>query len=36
MNKTTTDNLDLGPLDGPVLIFGGPYSNLHATAALKV
>lgn len=25
---------DLGQLDGPVLIFGGPYSNLQATRAL--
>jgi predicted phosphodiesterase len=25
---------DLGQLDGPVLIFGGPYSNLQATHAL--
>lgn len=25
---------DLGPLDGPVLVFGGPYGNLEATAAL--
>lgn len=30
-----TDVLDLGALDGPVLVFGGPYSNLHATRALK-
>ena len=35
MSDTSTDILDLGPLDGPVLIFGGPYSNLHATTALK-
>jgi hypothetical protein len=26
--------LDLGRLDGPVLAFGGPYSNLRATRAL--
>jgi hypothetical protein len=26
---------DLGPLEGPVLVFGGPYSNLRATAALR-
>ncbi len=26
--------LDLGPLDGPVLCFGGPYSNAQATQAL--
>ncbi|MFQ5785633.1 MAG: metallophosphoesterase family protein [Alphaproteobacteria bacterium] len=25
---------DLGPLDGPVLAFGGPYGNLEATRAL--
>ena len=25
---------DLGVLDGPVLLFGGPYSNLHALEAL--
>lgn len=25
---------DLGVLDGPVLLFGGPYSNLQATQAL--
>ena len=27
--------LDLGTLDGPVLIFGGPYSNLAATQAMR-
>ena len=26
--------LDLGEIDGPVLVFGGPYSNLQATRAL--
>lgn len=26
--------LDLGKLDGPVLVFGGPYSNLQATEAM--
>lgn len=26
--------LDLGDLEGPVLVFGGPYSNLEATQAL--
>jgi predicted phosphodiesterase len=26
--------LDLGPLDGPVLVFGGPYGNLEATQAV--
>lgn len=36
MNTTPTNNLDLGQMDGPVLIFGGPYSNLHATSALKI
>ena len=27
-------HLDLGPLDGPVLLFGGPYSNVQALDAL--
>ena len=27
--------LDLGPLEGPLLIFGGPYGNLPATKALR-
>lgn len=27
--------LDLGPLDGPVLLFGGPYGNLQATRAIR-
>ena len=26
--------LDLGELSGPVLVFGGPYSNLQATSAM--
>lgn len=26
--------IDLGELVGPILLFGGPYSNLHATRAL--
>jgi len=26
--------LDLGPIDGPVLCFGGPYSNVQATDAM--
>ena len=26
---------DLGSLEGPLLIFGGPYGNLPATAALR-
>jgi predicted phosphodiesterase len=26
---------DLGDLDGPVLVFGGPYGNLEATRALR-
>ena len=29
------DNLDLGKLDGQLLVFGGPYSNLAATLALR-
>jgi predicted phosphodiesterase len=28
-------NLDLGLLNGPVLLFGGPYSNLAATEAMQ-
>ncbi|MHC5035572.1 MAG: metallophosphoesterase family protein, partial [Planctomycetota bacterium] len=28
------DILDLGDFDEPVLVFGGPYSNLEATRAL--
>lgn len=35
MSTTKKDVLDLGQMDGPVLVFGGPYSNLHATTALK-
>ena len=27
---------DLGALDGPLLLFGGPYSNLQATQALRI
>ena len=27
--------MDLGKLSGPVLIFGGPYSNLAATRAMQ-
>lgn len=26
---------DLGALDGPLLVFGGPYSNLRATRAMR-
>ena len=26
--------LDLGPVSGPVVVFGGPYSNLQATLAM--
>ena len=29
-----TNNLDLGDITEPLLVFGGPYSNLHATNAL--
>ncbi len=29
------NELDLGPLDGPVLVFGGPYSNLEAAQAIR-
>lgn len=31
---TPTPTTDMGPLNGPVLIFGGPYSNLAATRAI--
>ncbi len=31
---TLSPVLDLGPLDGPVLCFGGPYSNAQATEAV--
>ncbi len=34
MRKPSTD-LNLGRLTGPVLIFGGPYSNLAATQAMR-
>ncbi len=27
--------LDLGQIEGPILLFGGPYSNLQATQAIK-
>ncbi len=30
----TDSTLDLGALDGPVLVFGGPYGNREATEAL--
>lgn len=29
------DSLNLGRLSGPVLVFGGPYSNLAATEAMR-
>ncbi|WP_029918113.1 metallophosphoesterase family protein [Pelobacter seleniigenes] len=29
------DSLNLGSIDEPLLIFGGPYSNLAATAAMR-
>lgn len=31
----STQHLDLGQLTGPVLVFGGPYSNLAATQAMQ-
>jgi len=34
MNKAQCQ-IDLGHLDGPVLLFGGPYSNLAATHAMR-
>ena len=33
MSNTQTN--DLGDLQGPLLIFGGPYGNLAATQALR-
>ena len=33
--ETAPALLDLGCLQGPVLVFGGPYSNLQATQALR-
>jgi len=32
--STPSPALDLGRLDGPVLVFGGPYGNLEATRAV--
>jgi len=29
------NDLDLGELSGPVLVFGGPYSNLEAARAIR-
>jgi predicted phosphodiesterase len=29
------NEIDLGTLDGPVLVFGGPYSNLEAAEAIR-
>ncbi len=34
MTDAGTHILDLGEIDGPVLCFGGPYSNLQATQAI--
>ena len=31
----TSSELNLGPLPGPVLVFGGPYSNLAASLAMQ-
>lgn len=33
-DESESETRDLGELDGPVLVFGGPYGNLEATAAL--
>lgn len=33
--EMTGTERDLGTLDGPVLVFGGPYSNLEAAAAIR-
>ncbi len=34
MTDVLSQHRDFGILDGPVLLFGGPYSNFEATAAL--
>lgn len=34
MGELTGTLCDLGPVSGPVLLFGGPYSNLSATRAM--
>lgn len=34
MSNSGSD-LNIGPLTGPVLVFGGPYSNLAATQAMR-
>ncbi|MDF1719953.1 MAG: metallophosphoesterase family protein [Minwuia sp.] len=34
MADSGADVLDLGRMDSPVLVYGGPYSNLQATVAL--
>lgn len=33
-DSVTTDELDLGHFNGPLLVFGGPYSNLQALDAV--
>jgi hypothetical protein len=33
--EVSLDALDLGELGGPVLVFGGPYSNLEAAEAIR-
>jgi hypothetical protein len=35
MQREVTRERDLGALDGPVLVFGGPYSNLEAAQAIR-
>lgn len=35
MRDTALPSHDLGTLDGPLLVFGGPYSNLRATRAMR-
>lgn len=35
MQRLGVGSVDLGALDGPVLLFGGPYGNLQATQALR-
>lgn len=35
MSQPSENILDLGNLADPIMVFGGPYSNLHATKALR-
>ncbi len=35
MSDQGVELLELGEMSGPVLVFGGPYSNLHSTRAMR-